>query len=152
MKSALIQGTAGLMLAVQVLASAIERPAAGNSTAGNSYSNSTALSPRTGCNQSDCPDSRFGFDMFSSWSQFFWYSHIRWWGACDCQKFFVHDDGCATFSICTGTHSVCVDYRKGRAHWVDPNGHKTCYSMRSEYICGSRLWASWPTNEVACTW
>ncbi|EJP64954.1 uncharacterized protein BBA_06129 [Beauveria bassiana ARSEF 2860] len=114
---------------------------------------SSSLARRSGCNQSNCPDSRFGFDVLSNklrWSE--WFYFLRWWGTCGCQKVQIFKDGCKTFTICSGTHSVCMDWKQGRAHWVDPGGVKRCYTLTDEYLCDGKMWAAWPTGEVACTW
>ncbi|OAA53742.1 hypothetical protein ISF_08681 [Cordyceps fumosorosea ARSEF 2679] len=117
-------------------------------------SSATALALRSGCNQSACPDGRFGLDLWSVWAHnFAWLTELRWRGECGCHAFAVDTlAGCKTFTICTGTHSVCLDWRAGRGHWIDPQGKKTCYSLKNDYVCGTRGWQAWPTEEVECTW
>ncbi|KAM3441429.1 hypothetical protein MY4824_001553 [Beauveria thailandica] len=114
---------------------------------------SSSLERRSGCNQSKCPDSRFGFDVLSNklrWSE--WFYFLRWSGTCGCHSIQIFQDGCKTFSICSGTHSVCMDWKQGRGHWVDPGGVKRCYTLLDDYTCDGKYWAAWPKDEVDCTW
>ncbi|KAK8142625.1 hypothetical protein G3M48_008502 [Beauveria asiatica] len=114
---------------------------------------SSSLERRSGCNQSKCPDSRFGFDVLSNklrWSE--WFYFLRWSGTCGCHSIQIFQDGCKTFSICSGTHSVCMDWKRGRGHWVDPGGVKRCYTLLDDYTCDGKYWAAWPKDEVDCTW
>ncbi|ATY64788.1 hypothetical protein A9K55_005126 [Cordyceps militaris] len=83
---------------------------------------------------------------------FAWLSSLRWRGECGCSAFAVTDAGCKTFTICTGTHSVCLDWRPNRGHWVDPSGVKRCNSLQNDYTCNRKKWQVWPTAEVDCTW
>ena len=75
---------------------------------------------RSGCSQSDCPDTRFGVDIISDYFAGFntWMYLIRWESVCGCHKEQIWDDGCKSFTTCTGRHSVCFDWHSGRGHWV----------------------------------
>ncbi|KAJ4147102.1 hypothetical protein LMH87_001649 [Akanthomyces muscarius] len=108
---------------------------------------------RSGCHQSDCPDTRFGVDIISMYTEPFrtWLYFLRWQSVCGCHKEQVFADGCRSFTTCTGRHSVCFDWHGGRGHWIDPSGHKTCWYLSSDYIC-RQTWLAWPKIEVACTW
>lgn len=130
------------MLVGQVLASPIESMA---------EANDNPIAP--GCHQGSCPDSRFGLDLLSSDNAMSgWDYTLRWKGNCGCDAWDVSSDGCKTFTICSGKHSVCMDWRRNRAHWVDPSGHRTCYSLATAYTCLGTKWEAWPTGEVSCNW
>ncbi|KAM3511411.1 hypothetical protein MY11210_004961 [Beauveria gryllotalpidicola] len=114
---------------------------------------SSSLEARKDCYQTRCPDSRFGFDVFSYKLRFTdWLYGLRWSGVCGCHQMQIWQDGCHTFNICSGRHSVCMDWRQGRAHWVDPAGVKRCYTLLDDYTCGGKYWTAWPKDEVDCTW
>ena len=131
-------------LAGQVLCSPLEQrqPQAELST----------LEPMSGYDQGSCPDSRFGLNLRSEKGLFGWFYEIRWQGGCGCSLHTVSVDGCGLLEICGGKHRVCLDWRSRRGHWVDTDGHKTCYSMDYGFVCAKKKWEAWPTAEVACTW
>lgn len=142
MNAFLGKAAVALLLAGQVLASPLE--------AASALSGRAAMS---GCDQGTCPDNDFGLDILgepgSIWG---WNYNLRWKGKCGCSQVGVSEDGCGTLDTCTGRHSVCLDWRSRRGHWVNQNGHKTCYSLDTGYVCAQKEWEAWPTAEVACTW
>ncbi|KAJ3492473.1 hypothetical protein NLG97_g5368 [Lecanicillium saksenae] len=111
----------------------------------------TELAILRGCDQGDCPDNDFGFDLYSYVSGGKWKYKIRWQGICGCNDVSTSDDGCATLNICSGKQTVCIDHGRGRGHWIDPHGTRKCYAISSGYVCND-LWEAWPTREVACAW
>lgn len=134
----------GLLLACQALGSPLTTP-----------SSNALLQPQSGCSQGICPDNPFGVDLMAlGHGEAGWSYYIRWQGRCGCNQFDTSDDGCASFDICSGHHSVCFDYRYNRGHWIDPVGKRTCYSLKQSRVCESYgvYWEAWPTAEVPCTW
>lgn len=105
------------------------------------------------CVPGTCPSGEFGFDIIGELSpNADWRYSVRSWGTCGCHITPIADrNECQTFTICDGTHTVCLDSRQTRGHSVDPSGHKTCYETRTGYACDRKKWAIWPEDEVACT-
>lgn len=136
--------TISLILASQALGSPLTTP-----------NNNSPLEVRSGCIQRDCPDNKFGLDLLA-WGKGGnnWDYYVRWQGRCGCNRFDTSDDGCVSFDICSGHHSVCFDYRNNRAHWIDPVGKRTCYSLNQGMVCQDYggAWEAWPTAEIPCTW
>lgn len=103
-----------------------------------------------------CPDKKFGVDLRAIYHDEgnYWGYYLQWKGQCGCDSFGSSEDGCANFDICTGHHSVCLDWRSGRGHWIDPAGKRTCYSLAQGMIQEHpfKIWESWPTAIVPCTW
>ncbi|TQV92551.1 hypothetical protein IF1G_09069 [Cordyceps javanica] len=113
----------------------------------------TRLEARSGCDQGDCPDNNFGLDLEGVRKGTGWQYYIRWKGGCGCSWVRSSEDGCGSVDICSGNHQVCLDWRRGRGHWINPMGHRTCYALNSGYVCPDRnLWEAWPTKEVPCNW
>ncbi|KAJ6783678.1 hypothetical protein PWT90_08144 [Aphanocladium album] len=112
---------------------------------------SAAFSILSGCNQGTCPDNALGFDLYSWKSGGKWRYKIRWQGTCGCSEVGTSSDGCGTLDICSGRQKVCIDYGRGRGHWISPNGDRRCYAISSDYVCTDQ-WEAWPTKEVPCAW
>ncbi|KAM3562923.1 hypothetical protein MY1884_001544 [Beauveria asiatica] len=110
------------------------------------------MEPFSACDQGNCPDNRFGLDLLSLKNLFGWSYTLRWKGHCGCTTYGTSEDGCVVLKACGVYHRVCLDWRSRRGHWIDSNGHKTCYSIDHGYVCAKEKWEAWPSAEVACTW
>lgn len=84
---------------------------------------------------------------------FVWDYFIRINDCNQCMTGGIDEGGCKEFRTCDRNQAVCIDWRNNRGHriWKD-NGHKTCYRVKSEYMCSGYAWAAWFDYEVACDW
>lgn len=113
----------------------------------------TDVETLSGCDQGKCPDNALGFDLFGYYESGRWKYKIRWKGRCGCTEVKTNRDACVELDICTGKEKLCIDFVRGRAAWVDPSGHRTCYSIDDGYVCAEKsYWEAWPTAEVPCAW
>lgn len=140
MKANLSQAAVALMLLARpVLASPVE------------------LVPRvpiaqTGCDKyAQCPDSISGVDLHSVLGPTGWKYWIRWNQQNRCYSVEATEQGCAVVKLYNGLEQrVCFDWRTGVGEWWDDRDVKTCYRLKSEYVCGEQVWQSWILGQIKC--